>query len=545
MALLGGAATALQAWATACIINGVFFEKKSLREVTGFFLMLITAILLRGIFLWGEEHFALKVSGLVKGSLLTRLLDQAESLGPGVMLHKDRGTFFTLLSQGLSTMDAYFCRYLPQLFKSALIPILYLIIAFPMDRISGLIFVITTPLIPVFMMLIGKWSKQMKDSSWAALSRMGGYLQDVLAGLSTLRNWNQEYRQEKQIRNVSRDFRLSTMKTLRVAFLSALALEILTTISIALIAVSLGIRLAEGSFAFLPALFLILLAPEYYQPLRMLGQQYHNSQNAILAADEIFSILQEPAPSLSLPKEGNIRLGAPQITLDKLSFFYTSGRYTLKDISVTLPSEGIYALVGQSGAGKTTLLRILMGSLIPQSGSLIVDGLPFNGWEGLSFIPAQPYFFHGTLMDNITMGRDIPEERIFAICREIGAQDFISELPDGYNTTLGQQGINLSGGQGQLISIARAMAAPSRILLCDEATGSLDSASEAIVQNAMEKLFIGKTVIISAHRLHTLKAVDKILVLHEGKLVQEGSFEALSLEQSGPFWKLLQKGLVE
>ena len=545
MALCGGAATALQAWATACIINGVFFQKKNLSEVTGFFLMLVTAVLLRGIFLWGEEHMALKVSSLVKGALLERLLNHAQNLGPGVMLHKDRGAFFTLLSQGLSTMDAYFCRYLPQLFKSALIPILYLIIAFPMDRITGLIFLFTTPLIPLFMMLIGRWSKQMKNSSWEALSRMGGYLQDVLAGLGTLRNWNQEYRQEKQIRKVSQDFRLSTMKTLRVAFLSALTLEILTTISIALVAVSLGIRLAEGSFPFLPALFLILLAPEYYQPLRMLGQQYHNSQNAILVADEIFSFFQEPVSSLPLPRNGHQELAPPKITLHRLTFSYEQGRQALKNISVTLEAGGRYALVGPSGAGKTTLLRILMGTLTPETGTMTVDENPFHGWEGLSFIPAQAYFFQGTLLENITLGRDVPEEQVFTVCREIGAEEFILQLPKGYQTPLGQQGINLSGGQGQLISIARAMVSPSRILLCDEATGSLDTATEAIVQKAMEKLFIGKTVIISAHRLHTLHTVDKILVLQEGQLVQEGSFTTLASDENGPFAKLLQKGLVE
>ena len=545
MALLGGVATALQAWATACIINGVFFEKKTLSEVDGFFLLLVTAVLLRGLFLWLEEGLALKVSSLVKGALLERLLAHAQNLGPGIMIHRDRGAFFTLLSQGLNTLDAYFCRYLPQLFKSALIPVLYMIIAFPMDRISGLIFLLTTPLIPLFMMLIGKWSKQMKNSSWEALSRMGGYLQDVLAGLGTLRNWNQEYKQEKQIRKVSHDFRLSTMKTLRVAFLSALALEILTTISIALIAVSLGIRLAEGNFPFLPALFLILLAPEYYQPLRMLGQQYHNSQNAILAADEIFSFLQEPASLLPLPEEGHQEDTPPEIILENISFSYGEGSHALKEISVTFKPGEVYALAGPSGAGKTTLLRTLMGSLTPDSGRMLVDGKPFEGWNGLSVIPAQAYFFKGTLMENITLGRNIPEEQVVSVCRKIGAEEFILQLPQGYQTPLGQEGSNLSGGQGQLISIARAMVAPSRILLCDEATGSLDTASEAIVQKAMEKLFTGKTVIISAHRLHTLHQVDKVLVLQEGRLIQEGSFTALASDQAGAFAKLLQKGLVE
>ena len=545
MSLGHGTATALQAWSTACIVNGIFFEKRGLKEVTVFFLLLLISILLRGGFLWGEEHMALKASSLVKGRLLEQLLTQAERLGPAVMLHQDRGTFFTLLTQGLSTLDAYFCRYLPQLFKSAVIPLLYLITVFPMDTVSGLIFVITTPLIPLFMILIGKWSHQMKNSSWEALSRMGGYLQDVLTGLGTLRNWNREIRQEEKIRNVSRDFRLKTMKTLRIAFLSAFALEILTTISIALVAVGLGVRLAEGSIPFLPALFLILLAPEYYQPLRMLGQQYHNSQNAILAADELFSFLQKPAPTLSQPVAIDESLPPPQIVLDKISFSYGSSQNALSEVSATLEPGKVYALVGPSGAGKTTLLRILMGALIPSSGCLTVDGLPFKGWEGLSFIPAQPYFFQGTVLENITLGRSVSQDTVYEICRSIGADSFILQLPQGYDTLLGQQGASLSGGQGQLIAIARAMASPSRFLLLDEATASLDAASEKTVQKALEKLFTHKTVLISAHRLHTLQSVHQILVLKEGKLVQRGSFRVLSEDEGGLFFQLLQKGLME
>ncbi len=544
MSLGAGAFAALQAWATACIINLVFFEKRTVSDTVDYFILLIAAILLRGLFLMGEEFFALKVSGLVKGELLKRVLEHADRLGPAAMLHQDMGAFMTLLTQGLATMDAYFCRYLPQLFKSAIIPVLYLCIALPMDWIIFLIFVITTPLIPLFMILIGKWTHQMKNSSWEALSRMGGYLQDVLAGLTTLRNWNREYRQEKQIRDVSRNFRLQTLKTLRIAFLSAFVLELLTTISIALIAVSLGIRLAEGTTPFLPALFLILLAPEYYQPLRMLGQQYHNSQNAILAADEIFLFLKEPVLAITPPVSADKEVSAPELIMDHVSFTYPKGTQALADISIRLQAGKIYALAGPSGAGKTTFLRILSGSLLPTAGSLQVDGASFQGWEGLAYIPAQPYFFHGNVLDNITLGRDIPFDTVQAVCRKIGAEEFILQLPDGYHTSLGQQGISLSGGQGQLIAIARAMVSPARMVLCDEATGSLDTQSEERVEAALKELFVGKTVVISAHRLHTLRLADTVLVLQEGKLVQLGSYEELAGQEGGPFLSMLEKGMV-
>ena len=554
LSLGSGACTAVQAFVVARIVNRIFFLQQNLALAYNLFILLVAIILLKGLFQWLEEHFALQVAGLVKHTLLDKLLDQVGVLGPGEMEHRQRGEFFTLLTQGLGTLDVYFCRYLPQLFKSALIPIAYLFIVFPFDWISGLIFLIATPLIPGFMMLIGKWSRKMAGSSWEAMARMGGYLQDVLAGLATLRNWNREYQQEKKIRKVSDDFRLASMKTLRVAFLSALTLELFTTISIALVAVGLGIRLADGREVFEVALFIILLAPEYFQPLRQLGQRYHDSQNAILSADQMFSFLSRTssAKKAQAGTDSAERVSAridsenqpPQVTLNKLAFSWGQ-REVLKGINLQLESGEIYAVAGRSGAGKTTLLRILAGALSQQQGEYQVNGREFQGWSHLAMIPAQPYFFHGSLLENITLGRDISVERVKEVCRIIGAEKFILQLPQGYDTILGQEGIRLSGGQGQLVSIARAMVDENRngLLLCDEATSSLDAQSEEVVEAALDKLYAGRTVLISAHRLHTLERAKKIFVLEEGKIVQQGSYQELSQDKNGAFARMLQEGL--
>ena len=554
LSLCSGACTAAQALVVARIVNRIFFLKQAMASVHALFILLAAIILLRGLFQWLEEHFALKVAGIVKHTLLEKLLAQVGALGPCAMEHQQRGEFFTLLTQGLGNLDVYFCRYLPQLFKSALIPLFYLIIVFPLDWVSGGIFLIATPLIPGFMMLIGKWSRKMAGSGWEAMARMGGYLQDVLAGLSTLRNWNREYKQEKKIKRVSDDFRLATMKTLRVAFLSALTLELFTTISIALVAVGLGIRLAEGKEVFEIALFIILLAPEYFQPLRQLGQRYHDSQNAILSADQMFSFLARISSAkktdadseLVSEQEQDRPQQPPRVELKSLGFSWGE-RTVLKNISLRLEPGGLYAVAGRSGAGKTTLLRILAGALTPKEGQFIVNGQEFNGWNNLASIPAQPHFFQGSLLENITLGRNISEERVREVCKLIGAEEFILQLPQGYNTILGQEGRKLSGGQGQLLSIARAMVendkAKSGILLCDEATSSLDAETEAVVEAALSKLYAGRTVLVSAHRLHTLKKAKAIFVLEDGGVVQQGTYEELTQDRNGAFARMLQEGL--
>lgn len=548
LSLCSGACTAVQALVVAKIVNRIFFLAQPMTSVYGLFVLLAAVIVLRGIFQWIEERFALAVAGIVKHSLLERLLEQVGVLGPSEMDHQQRGEFFTLLTQGLGNLDVYFCRYLPQLFKSALIPVAYLLVVFPLDWVSGLIFLVTTPLIPGFMMLIGKWSRRMAGSSWEAMARMGGYLQDVLAGLATLRNWNREYKQEQKIRRVSDDFRLATMKTMGVAFLSALTLELFTTISIALVAVGLGIRLADGREVFEVALFIILLAPEYFQPLRQLGQRYHDSQNAILSADQMFQFLGQKAstkkPAVAKEAEGN-RKGsevAPGVELRNLSFNWGE-REILRDLSLRLEPGAVYAVAGRSGAGKTTLLRILAGALTQKSGDLLVDGREFIGWENLSVIPAQPYFFRGTVLENIRLGRQVSRQQVEEICRAIGAHEFISKLPQGYDTLLGQEGQRLSGGQGQMVSIARAMVQSGGLLLCDEATSSLDAATEQVVEAALDKLYSGRTVLVSAHRLHTLKRAREIFVLEDGCIVQRGSYDELASQINGAFVRMLQEGL--
>lgn len=548
LSLCSGACTAVQALVVAKIVNRIFFLAQPMTSVYGLFVLLAAVIVLRGIFQWIEERFALAVAGIVKHSLLERLLEQVGVLGPSEMDHQQRGEFFTLLTQGLGNLDVYFCRYLPQLFKSALIPVAYLLVVFPLDWVSGLIFLVTTPLIPGFMMLIGKWSRRMAGSSWEAMARMGGYLQDVLAGLATLRNWNREYKQEQKIRRVSDDFRLATMKTMGVAFLSALTLELFTTISIALVAVGLGIRLADGREVFEVALFIILLAPEYFQPLRQLGQRYHDSQNAILSADQMFQFLGKKAstkkPAVSKEAEGNRRGAevAPGVELRNLSFNWGE-REIFRDLSLQLEPGAVYAVAGRSGAGKTTLLRILAGALTQKSGDLLVDGREFIGWENLSVIPAQPYFFRGTVLENIRLGRQVSRQQVEEICRAIGAHEFISKLPQGYDTLLGQEGQRLSGGQGQMVSIARAMVQSGGLLLCDEATSSLDAATEQVVEAALDKLYSGRTVLVSAHRLHTLKRAREIFVLEDGCIVQRGSYDELASQTNGAFVRMLQEGL--
>lgn len=541
---LSGVAILLQAYFTAKIANDAIFEGKGMDVLLLSFALLLLIITLRMILTYSEEHFAANLSNAVQNELNQEILHKYSMLGVSQLTNEPIGNFLNMTTEGMKALDVYFRNYLPQLFKAMAIQVLFLIIVFPMDIMTGIIMLLTAPLVPMFMILIGKWTKKTTAKSWQVLARISAYLQDVLQGLETLKQLGQGKRQKDKIEEISKEFTGINMKVLRVAFLSALTLELITTISIALVAVGLGVRLVDGEVGFQIALFLILLAPEFYLPLRSLGTQFHGSLNGIEAAKTIFTFLEQTETEIE-NNNSSINEEKFNIELINITFNYNESQPTIENINLKAKSGQLIALVGASGGGKSTILKLLAGLLTEQSGEFRINNRTLaiderQVWrENISYISQNPHIFARTLWENIAMNSGASLAEVQAICREIGANNFIENLPNSYETMLGDGGTTLSGGEAQLIGIARAFAKKSPVIICDEATQSLDLLSEKAVLFAFDKLFVGRTVIISAHRLQTVTQADKIYLIEGGKVAEVGNYQEL-IAENNKFSTLIQ-----
>jgi ATP-binding cassette subfamily C protein CydD len=529
-----------QAYGLALLIGNVFIKGQNLEQVLPLLLGVLVIITLRALLSWLEEWLALQLARGVQTDLRRAWLDKIERLGPVQLKTEKTGELLYLFTEGLDTLQAYFGKYLPQLFKSGILPLLFLGFIFPQDLITGLILAVTAPMLPVFMVLIGRWAEAATKKQWQVLSRMTGYFQDILQGLVTLKMLNQSRRHGEQVEAVSEDFRRTSLRVLRIAFLSALTMELFSTISIALVAVGLGVRLVEGMLGFQIAFFLLLLAPEFYLPIRSLGNQYHASLNGVEAAERIFRFLAEPE-EVKLAVGGQKASGRIDICFEEVDYQYEKENLVLKQVSFTVvPGEKV-ALVGSSGGGKSTILHLLMGFITPGGGRILVGGqdlaaVDLETWRTqIAWIPQKPYILAGTIKENLLLGQEeITGEELAGACRRFGLQQLIEQLPEGYETRIGPGGRPLSGGQEQLLAITRAGLKQAPVLLLDEATANLDLLREDEVQRALSELMEGKTVLAVAHRLQTISKMDKILVLEAGCIAEMGAHQEL-LRKDGPY----------
>ena len=381
---------------------------------------------------------------------------------------------------------------------------------------------------------------------WSALSRMSAHFLDVLQGLPTLKVFGRSAAERERVARIGEDFRERTLVVLRYAFLSGFVLEFVATLSIALVAVALGVRLLMGSIPFEPAFLVLLLAPEFFRPLRELGVHRHDGMEGKAAADRIFEILKTPTPL----REGSTDLIKPSglltIELEEMGYIYPgSTQPALSDISLTLPSGTCTALVGRSGSGKSTLVNLLARFLDPDSGRILANGVPVSGlpvevWrENLALVPQRPHLFYGTVLENIRMARPgATREEAEEAARLAGVEEFIARLPGGYDSQIGERGVRLSGGEAQRLAIARAFLKDAPLLIMDEPTSSLDPESERLIGEALERLMRDRTVLVVAHRLNTVYKADRIAVLENGRLAEVGKHDGL-LERSGPYASLV------
>ena len=533
--LLTAAIVIVQMLALSRIIDGVFLQGASLATVWPWMLALAAAFTARALLLWAGEVLAQHGATRIKADLRQRLFDQVLSLGPAWSRREQSGELVATAVEGIEKLDDYFARYLPARLGAGIVPLVIVIGVFTIDWLSALVLCFTGPLIPIFMVLIGRRAEQATRNQWVALQRMGAHFLDVLQGLETLKLYGRSRAQSDRIRAVSERYRLSTMEVLKVAFLSGLVLELAASISTAVVAVEVGVRLVQGLMAFQPGLLVLLLAPEFYLPFRALGARHHAGMEGVAAADRIYAILDtEPLTGSSGPGAAPTR-HSPEIRLDRLSYTYPgSHQPALNDLSAVIEPGRVTALAGPSGSGKSTLVNLLLRFLELQGGDMLFGGVPLRTLdrrrhlERVALVPQNPHLFNGTVSENLRLARpDATDEAIADALRRAGADDFVRLLPEGKHTLLGNNGARLSGGERQRLAIARAFLKDAPLLILDEPASALDPESEEAIHRALESLAIDRTVLVIAHRLATLRRADRVLLLDHGRLVAAGTHNEL------------------
>src|SRR5512138_1337887 len=540
--LLAGLLTISQAYLLSSTVNGVFLEGQTLVEVAQWLQLILLIIAGRAFLTWVNEVSANIVAVKIKSDLRERLFNHILNLGPAYTRGQRTGELTTAAVEGIEALDAYYSQYLPQLVVTALIPISILIVVFPLDLLSGIIMLLTAPLIPFFMILIGKGAEIVTKRQYQTLSRLSAHFLDSLQGLTTLKLFGQSRAHTKNIENVSNQFRDTTLGVLRITFLSALALELLATLSTAIIAVEIGFRLLYGQMEFHEAFFILVLAPEFYLPLRNLGARFHAGMSGTTAAKRIYEILDTPVVSeqLSVNSEQSNEI-ISSIDFENVSYTYP-GETTpaLENINVEIDAGQHIALVGASGAGKSTLVNLLLGFIQPSAGQIILQPATCNLRPSISWVPQRPHLFHDTIDANIRLGKpNATQEEIIKAAQAAHLHEFIETLPEKYDMVIGESGARLSGGQAQRLALARAFLKDSPILILHEPTSSLDPETESLLEESTRRLMQGRTVITIAHRLNTIFKADQIIVLEAGRILEQGTHREL-LGKNGAYTEMVQ-----
>ncbi|NEA47223.1 thiol reductant ABC exporter subunit CydD, partial [Streptomyces sp. SID10815] len=493
---LGAGLVIAQAMLIAEIVVGAFQHRMTAGELTTPLLLLASVACGRALVSWLTELAAHRASAAVKSELRGRLLERAAALGPGWLSGQRTGSLVALATRGIDALDDYFSRYLPQLGLAVVVPVAVLARIVTEDWVSAAIIVATLPLIPVFMMLIGWATQSRMERQWRLLSRLSGHFLDVVAGLPTLKVFGRAKAQAESIRRITGEYRQATLRTLRIAFLSSFALELLATLSVALVAVTIGMRLVNGEMDLYVGLVILVLAPEAYLPLRQVGAQYHAAAEGLAAAEEIFAVLETPVPEA----------GAGAVPTGALAFENVSVRYpgraadAVREVSFAVEPGETVALVGPSGVGKSTLLNVLLGFVAPTTGRVRIGGADLTGldldeWRSrIAWVPQRPHLYAGTIAENVRLARpDADDAALRTALADAGALEFVDALPRGADTVLGEDGAGLSAGQRQRLALARAFLADRPVLLLDEPTAALDGATEAEVVDAVRRLSAGRT----------------------------------------------------
>ena len=507
-----------QAALLAHLVVGAFLRHHEVATLVPSLVLLPLVFLGRGVVVWLNELSGQARAAAVRSRMRTALCTRVLELGPAWLAEERRGELATLLGEGVEALDAFYTRYLPQLVRATLVPVAILAWVLPRDWVSAAIMLVTLPLVPVFMVLVGLTAGARTERRWRALGILGGHFLDVLRGLPTLRVFNRARLQEAAIGQVTEQHRRATMSALRVAFLSSLVLELAATVSTALVAVAIGLRLAEGGMGLEAGLAILVLTPEVYLPLRRLGAQFHTSMEALAPAERIFEVL-DTARGADL-EDGFV----PDLTRDTIRFEgVTISRpergVVLDGISLVVRPGEMVALTGPSGAGKTTLLYVLLGFLAPELGRVTIGGRPLGDVSmpllrgQIGWVPQRPHLCAGTVADNILFGD--PNASPAAVTRaaaEVG-------LDLALDTPVGEGGSALSAGQIQRVALARALVRRAPLLLLDEPTAHLDVRAQQDLVGCLNGLR-GVTVILAVHNHRLAAAADRVVELRAGHVLE-------------------------
>ncbi|MFC0528133.1 thiol reductant ABC exporter subunit CydD [Phytohabitans kaempferiae] len=520
LGLLGVAAAVVvlaQATTLAALLAAAFDGRLDRAALAGF----VAAVAARAGVVWGQGVVAARAAATVKAALRGELLGAVGQRGPAWVAGQRAGEIATLAGRGLDALDAYFTGYLPQLVLGVTVPVAVLGRMVFADWSSALIVAVTLPLIPIFGALLGWQTEAATKRQWRRLAMLGGHFLDMVSGLPTLRAFGRERAQVETVRRMADEHRSATMRTLRIAFLSGLVLELVATLSVALVAVPIGLRLLDGGIGLETALLVLLLAPEAYLPLRAAGARFHASMEGLTALDAALSFSTVETPERSGVAPGPVR----EVRLESVTVAYDR-TVALKDVSLTIRAGERVAIIGPSGAGKSTLLGLLLGFVQPTEGRVLVDGvdlatLDLDAWrERLAWVPQRAHLFAASLADNIRLGApDAPDEAVRIAVKAAALDEVVEALPEGLETVLGERGHGLSSGQRQRVALARAFIRDAPILLLDEPTARLDGGSEAAVLDATRRLVAGRTALMVAHRPALLAEADRVIRVCEGRVV--------------------------
>ena len=531
-----------QAWFFATLIHNLVFLDHTVLDESNTITWLAVFIILRLVFSYIQEHVSSSLGHSVKSILRKEALAHLFRLG--IQRGESQGDTIHLITDGLEQVEAYVSSYIPQMLYAIIIPLVMGIAIMDTLPIIGAILIGTVPLIPLFMILIGKQAEKMNQEQWDRMSLLSGHFLDVLRGITTLKVFGRAKEQIQVISRLSNEFKDSTLRVLRVAFLSALVLELVSTISTAIIAVYLGLTLLDGGLDFLPAFFILLLAPEFYTPFRQLGAAFHTGMSGKTALAKFDAFMNVP---IVLPRGGNCSIDGTieSIRIDNLNYTYPETSNGIKDITLQVYRNKPIMLVGESGAGKSTIARILGAFLEDPPHSVYVNDIDLSTcsmdwWRTqVTYVSQKPHVMHGTLRDNIAFGQAVSDDNILEAAKLAELQDVIREK--GLDFVIGEGGMGLSGGELQRIALARAFLHGGQVLILDEVTSHLDVNTEAQISRALQRLMKDKLVILVGHRIQTMQWASQLYVLRQGEIIEQGTYESL-LAQNGYFKALVDAG---